>query len=103
MVLSMRAAGSTGQGVPTTGFEGPPRDAAVDDDRGLRGKKKSGKKAGGRRGREDDEFEDSIGRRGFSGSGVTIGERLGILKGLSLREDDDEEKADEDKSDEADA
>ena len=94
MVLSMRAAGSAPQG--GTMEPGSSSEGSSDDYGDKRGgvKKKGGKKtAGGRRGRDDDDFED-IGRRGFGGggSGVTIGERLGMLKGLINRDEDDEEK-----------
>lgn len=94
MVLSMRAAGSADRGAPSSA---PP--ASYDDDRDLRrgmgpAKKKKGK--GGRGGRHDEEdFEDMGGRRGFATGGATIGERLGMLKGFTLRDDesDDEDEA----------
>lgn len=93
MVLSMRAAGSAPQG--GTMEPGTSSESSNDDYGDKRGgiKKKGKKVGGGRRGRDDDDFED-IGRRGFGGggSGVTIGERLGMLKGLINREEDDEEK-----------
>lgn len=93
MVLSMRAAGTAPQGGSVE--PGSSSEGSSDDYGDKRGgvKKKGGKKTGGRRGRDDDDFED-LGRRGFGGggSGVTIGERLGMLKGLINREEDEEEK-----------
>lgn len=92
MVLSMRAAGSADRGVPM--HSAPP---SYDDDRDLRrgmggpGKKKKGQKGGMRgRGRDEDDFEDLGGRRGFATGGATIGERLGMLKGFAIREDDED-------------
>lgn len=82
MVLSLRAAGSAQS--PTRTYEG-----GGEDDR-RRGGKPGGKK-GGRGGRHDDDFDDFGGsRRGMATGGATIGERLGMLKGL-LRPDADEE------------
>ncbi len=99
MVLSMRAAGSADRGAPI--HSTPP---SYDDDRDLRrgmggmggpgaNKKKKGGKPGarGRGGREEDDFEEVAGRRGFATGGATIGERLGMLKGFALRDEDEEE------------
>ena len=91
MVLSLRASGSaltpvdSGNGESTT----------YDDERSLRGGgpkagKKGGKK-GGRRDRDDDDDFGGTRGRGFSGgSGATIGERLGMLKGLLNQESEEE-------------
>ncbi len=85
MVLSIRALG--GAPVPTSGPA--PFD---DDERGMKlGGKKKGKKGRGGRGRDEEDMDEFIGRRTFSSSGVTIGERLGILKGFAGREDEDAE------------
>jgi len=95
MVLSMRAAGSADRGGPV--HSAPP---SYDDDRDLRrgmggglggAKKKKGGKAGGRGGRrEEEDYEDLGGRRGFATGGATIGERLGMLKGFALRDEDED-------------
>lgn len=93
MVLSMRALGGGGQlrdgaGFQPSGYEEDMRRAGAG--RPL-DKKKGGKK--GRGGRDDyDEYEDLGGRRGgFStGGGVTIGERLGMLKGFLSRDEDED-------------
>ena len=92
MVLSIRAlGGSTGMEFRTS------TPTSYDDDDGFKragaaGKKGKKGKAGGRRGRDDDDFEDVPGRRGFATGGATIGERLGMLKGFKVGEDDDEEE-----------
>lgn len=98
MVLSMRASGSA-QGAESgrPGEPGPMEYGGGDDDRGdKRGgakKKAGGKKGGaGRRGRDEDDFEESVGRRGFATGGATIGERLGMLKGFLGRDEFDEEE-----------
>jgi predicted RNA-binding protein with RPS1 domain len=109
MVLSMRAAGSADRGAPS--HQAPP---SYDEDRDLRrgaggpgGKKKKAKGGGrgGRGGREEEDFEEVAGRRGFATGGATIGERLGMLKGFTLQDedgvDDLEEISAEDSSDEA--
>ncbi|HRK21670.1 MAG TPA: S1 RNA-binding domain-containing protein, partial [Fimbriimonadaceae bacterium] len=96
MVLSMRAAGSADRGAPPSST---PASGGYDDDRDLRrgmgpgaGKKKKGGK-GGRGGRMDeDDFDDVGGRRGFATGGATIGERLGMLKGFTLRDEDGDEE-----------
>ncbi|MBI5708677.1 MAG: 30S ribosomal protein S1 [Armatimonadetes bacterium] len=87
MVLSMRAIGG-GPSMPM------PQATFGDDDRdsrrlGAAGKR--GKKVKGGRRQEDEDFEDyAIGRRSFGGGGgVTIGERLGMLKGFGTREDEE--------------
>lgn len=105
MVLSMRAAGSADRGGPMS--SAPP---SYEEDRDLRrgagpvGGKKRGKGkpgAGGRgRGGEEDDFEEVGGRRGFATGGATIGERLGMLKGFTLRDEDVDEEADETAADE---
>jgi 4-hydroxy-3-methylbut-2-enyl diphosphate reductase len=83
MVLSIRAIGggdvSRGPGETSYG---------EDEDRGGKRGGKRGKKKGRR---DEDDFEDMPGRRGFASSGATIGERLGMLKGFLGREDDDDE------------
>jgi 4-hydroxy-3-methylbut-2-enyl diphosphate reductase len=77
MVLSMRAIGGGAELRPG---------AEVSDDGGLRS---SGGSKG--RGRRDNNFDDdAAGRRGFSTGGATIGERLGLLKGLLNREPSEE-------------
>ncbi len=106
MVLSIRALQPGGQAaVDRGGYAGP----MYDDDRGRRGPggpggKKGGKK-GGKGGRREDEDVDeyfSRPRQQFGGSGVTIGERLGMLKGLLTRdEDEDTEEKAEAKTEEA--
>lgn len=97
MVLSMRAAGSADRSGPMTA---PP---PFDEDRDLRraggglggAKKKKGGKAGARggRGRDEDDYEDLGGRRGFATGGATIGERLGMLKGFTFRDEEEEEES----------
>lgn len=102
MVLSIRALGggadAGGGSSSAPSFEYDDRDGKR---RTLPGKK--GAKKGGRRDRDEDEFEFISGtRRGLgtiSAGGATIGERLGMLKGL-LR-DDSTEDADETKETEA--
>lgn len=93
MVLSMRSAG-TAVDPPASYEEGPVGELSYDDDRRggrIGGKATAGKKKkGGRGGRHDeDDFDVPMVGRVPSG-GATIGERLGMLKGL-LRPDDDEE------------
>ena len=94
MVLSMRAIGGGGElrpgadrslsSAPSTSYDDEMRRGGAD-----RGKKK-GKKGG--RGRDDfEDFDDVGGRRGFATGGATIGERLGVLKGLFGRDDEEEE------------
>lgn len=95
MVLSIRALGggaSVGVDMRT------PTAPSFDDDDMRRGGGKKGKKGkgGGRRGREDDDLEEMSGRRGFATGGATIGERLGLLKGFKIQEDEDEDVVDED-------
>lgn len=84
MVLSIRAVG--GLEPVRSGGDQP---ASYEDDFGKKGPKKGGKKGKGGRSRDDEEFEEIVGRRGFATGGATIGERLGMLKGL-LRPDDDD-------------
>lgn len=93
MVLSLRASGTALTPVDSPGGE----PMSYDDDR-RGGPKKGGK--GGKKGRggrdDDDEYLSSRGGRGFStGGGATIGERLGMLKGLKLSEDDGDADGDE--------
>jgi len=96
MVLSMRALGGGGElrpgaGFQPSGYEEDMRRAGAGGGGGRPIDKKKGKK--GRGGREDfEEYEDLGGRRGgFStGGGVTIGERLGMLKGFLGREEDED-------------
>ena len=102
MVLSMRAAGSADRGAPS--HQAPP---SYDDDRELRrgaggpGAKKKKAKGGGRgRGREEEDFEEVAGRRGFATGGATIGERLGMLKGFTLQDEDVVDDLEEISSDE---
>lgn len=87
MVLSIRAAG--GGGAIDSGRMNIAVPAYDDDDR-LRGKGKPGKKGKGGRRREDD-YEE-VGRRGLVTGGATIGERLGMLKGLQVRLDDEDDE-----------
>lgn len=87
MVLSMRALGSST--MPQATFDEP--------DREMRRVPSSGKKRKkGRKGRDEEDVEEFIAgptRRGFSGSsGVTIGERLGMLKGFASRDEDIEDE-----------
>jgi predicted RNA-binding protein with RPS1 domain len=89
MVLSMRAAGA---GDMTRTPQEPSGGYDDDFDRRKLGPKKKGKKAGGRRGREDEDVEETIGRRGFATGGATIGERLGMLRGFLRPEEDEEEE-----------
>ena len=96
MVLSMRAIGGGGELRP--GADRGVSSPSYDDDlrkAGDRGGKKKGKKGG--RGRDDyDEYDDvGGGRRGFATGGATIGERLGMLKGLVLHDDEEEVEATE--------
>ncbi|MBS1705455.1 MAG: 30S ribosomal protein S1 [Armatimonadetes bacterium] len=89
MVLSLRGAG-TQIDVPADYEPGPMRE---DDGarRGLGGKKK--KRRGSRH--DDDDFDSPLIGRGGSSSGATIGERLGMLKGLLRPETgEDEPEAD---------
>jgi hypothetical protein len=93
MVLSIRALGG-GAGAGTGEYRSAPREGGYSEEddlrRGLPGKK--GKKKGtGRRGRDDDDFED-VGRRGFASGGATIGERLGMLKGFKVADEDEPEE-----------
>lgn len=97
MVLSMRAAGSADRGAPS--HQAPP---SYDEDRDLRrgpggpgGKKKKAKGGGRGRGREEEDFEEVAGRRGFATGGATIGERLGMLKGFTLQDEDVVDELDE--------
>lgn len=95
MVLSMRATGN----LPAERTGESTGEVSYDDDRdkrGLGGKKKAGKKTpGGRRGRDEDDFEEAVGRRGFATGGATIGERLGMLKGFLGREDSEDGETEE--------
>jgi predicted RNA-binding protein with RPS1 domain len=94
MVLSMRAAGSAVQGgMPSHGAPAPSYEEDRDLRRGMAGGKKKRGKGGKGRDRDEEEFEEIAGRRGFATGGATIGERLGMLKGFSLREDDLEDEA----------
>jgi hypothetical protein len=94
MVLSMRALGGGGELRPgagtyqPSGFEEDLRRAAGGGPKGKKGP--GGKK--GRGGREDfDDFGEEFGsRRGFATGGATIGERLGALRGLFSREEDED-------------
>ncbi|MBX3119445.1 MAG: S1 RNA-binding domain-containing protein [Fimbriimonadaceae bacterium] len=94
MVLSIRALLPGGQAaIDRGGYAGP----MYEDDRGRRaggpmGGKKGGKKGKGGR-RDDEDVDDYFSRpRQFGGSGVTIGERLGMLKGLLTRDEEVEEE-----------
>jgi len=99
MVLSMRAIGGGTELRPGASQSGgyQPQGSGYEDDMrraGAGGKDKAGKKGkkGGRGSRDvDDDFEDSIGRRGFATGGATIGERLGMLKGFLGRDEDEDE------------
>lgn len=90
MVLSMRALGGGAELRPggtyqPSGFEEDLRRAGGPKG----GKKPAGKK--GRGGREDyDDYEDLGSRRGFATGGATIGERLGALRGIFNREEEEE-------------
>ncbi len=89
MVLSMRSAGSAID--PPAGYDPGPMTYESDRDRNRGGGGgRGGKKRGGGRDRGGyDDFEPQATTRAPSG-GATIGERLGMLKGL-LRPDDDSE------------
>jgi predicted RNA-binding protein with RPS1 domain len=96
MVLSMRATGNLREerGSGGGGYEAP--SYGGDDDRGDKRGKPGGKKTAkkGRGGRDyEDDFEEVAGRRGFATGGATIGERLGALKGIFSRDDDEDEEA----------
>lgn len=87
MVLSMRALGSST--MPQVTFDEPDREMRRVPSGGKKRKK-------GRKGRDEEDVEEFIAgptRRGFSGSsGVTIGERLGMLKGFASRDEDIEDE-----------
>ncbi len=104
MVLSMRASGSAQGDRNAPGEPGPLEYGGGEEERGdKRGlKKKAGGKKGapGRRGRDEDDFEETVGRRGFATGGATIGERLGMLKGFVGRDEFDDDEAVEEKVDE---
>ncbi len=100
MVLSMRAIGGGTELRPGASQSGgyQPQGSGYEDDMrragagGGKDKAKKGGKKGGRGSRDvDDDFEDSIGRRGFATGGATIGERLGMLKGFLGRDEDEDE------------
>lgn len=97
MVLSIRALGG---GAPVGVDMRTPTAPSFDDDDMRRGGGKKGKKGkgGGRRGRDDDDFEEMSGRRGFATGGATIGERLGILKGFKIQEDEEDDVVGDDDS-----
>jgi predicted RNA-binding protein with RPS1 domain len=86
MVLSLRAAGATGD--PGRMSVGVPSYDDDNRDKKKLGGKKTGKKGG--RGRDDD-FDESVSRRGYATGGATIGERLGMLKGWAGRDGDEDE------------
>ncbi|MCO5298299.1 MAG: 30S ribosomal protein S1 [Fimbriimonadaceae bacterium] len=92
MVLSIRAAGGGDFGRPAPGGApgGEFEDEALRDKRRGKAGGKRGRGAGGRRGRDEEEVEEVIGRRGFATGGATIGERLGMLKGFVGRDDEEE-------------
>lgn len=114
MVLSLRAAGSsiTPADSPAGSSDNYGLSSSYDDDRRGAGggfKKagaKGGKKGSGGRGRDRGDDDDDFGGRGRgfgSAGGATIGERLGMLKGL-LREDvEDLDKETSDKEADKDA
>jgi 4-hydroxy-3-methylbut-2-enyl diphosphate reductase len=87
MVLSMRALGA-GAAPPSSAPSG-----FVDEDR--EGRRTGKKKKKGRSRQDDEELEDFIGRRGFSGAGITIGERLGMLKGFGSRDETEDAESHE--------
>jgi 4-hydroxy-3-methylbut-2-enyl diphosphate reductase len=99
MVLSMRAIGGGGELRPgasasSSGYQ----EDMMRADRGGPGKKgrpaAGGKK--GRGGRDDfDDLEEISGRRGFATGGATIGERLGALRGILTRDEDETEEKEE--------
>lgn len=92
MVLSIRAAGGGDFGRPAAGAApgGEFEDEALRDKRRGKPGSKRGRGAGGRRGRDDEEVDEVIGRRGFATGGATIGERLGMLKGFVGRDEEEE-------------
>lgn len=92
MVLSIRAAGGGAIDGNRMNIAVPAYD---DDDRMRKGKGK--KRKGGRR---DDDYEE-VGRRGYATGGATIGERLGMLKGLQVRIEEDDDDVDTSSSDES--
>jgi 4-hydroxy-3-methylbut-2-enyl diphosphate reductase len=98
MVLSMKAIGGGGELRPGASA---PEGAPSYDDELRRGKDRGKKGKKGRGGRDyEDDFEESIGRRGFATGGATIGERLGMLKGFLGRDEEEEEKPEEEKTEE---
>lgn len=92
MVLSMKGAGTAID--PGAGYEGGGEYAPVDIDEERRrssGGPRGGKKRKGGRDRSDDDFDGPITGRVPTG-GATIGERLGMLKGLLRPTADADEK-----------
>jgi 4-hydroxy-3-methylbut-2-enyl diphosphate reductase len=92
MVLSIRAIAG---GTSGADFRTPGTQQFDDDDmrKGPGGKKaKKGAKGGRGRGRDDDDMDDISSRRGFTSSGATIGERLGLLKGFKIQDLDEDDE-----------
>ncbi|MFZ4506358.1 MAG: S1 RNA-binding domain-containing protein [Fimbriimonas sp.] len=89
MVLSLRALGGGAGEQQSQSPQGGGGGGYEDERKG--GPKKKGGKKGVRGGGYEDEFDEG-GRRGFATGGATIGERLGMLKGLLSRDDDDEDE-----------
>jgi 4-hydroxy-3-methylbut-2-enyl diphosphate reductase len=101
MVLSMRAIGGGGELRPgasasSSGYEDDMRRA--DRTGGAPKKGRPGQLGGkkGRGGREEfEDLEEIAGRRGFATGGATIGERLGALRGILTRDEEEAEEKEE--------
>jgi len=100
MVLSMRAIGGGGELRPgaqaSSGYEDDMRRA--DRSGGAPKKGRPGQLGGkkGRGGREEfEDLEEIAGRRGFATGGATIGERLGALRGILTRDEEEAEEKEE--------
>lgn len=94
MVLSIKsgAADYSGQPQQGYGYGGPVGYGSEMDDMNRKGGGPRGGKGGkkGRGGRRDDDYEDGPIMGRVPTGGATIGERLGMLKGLVTRTDDDD-------------
>jgi predicted RNA-binding protein with RPS1 domain len=104
MVLSMRAIGGGGELRPgasasASGYEEDMRRADRGGGGGGGPVKKGRPAPGGKKGRggreEFEDLEEIAGRRGFATGGATIGERLGALRGILTRDEDESEEKEE--------
>lgn len=100
MVLSIRALGGGGPAGGGMEFRTQSSPSSYEDEDRARGKKGGKKGKGGKGRRDDDDFEELSGRRGFATGGATIGERLGMLKGFKFADDSDDEEESESKDEE---